>query len=137
MHTILDQLRDDHRRLLALGEELERAYDGNRPDVTRFQRLCEQIIALLTAHGRLEVETLFPALKASLPKSDRWQIVMLEIQDEAILVETRHLLEWCANPAVVPAGRFQEGGARLVRWVREHVAIEEERLFPRLDKRAS
>jgi hypothetical protein len=36
----------------------------------------------------------------------------------------------------MPVARCRESGARLVRWMREHVLIEEERLFPRLDGRA-
>jgi hemerythrin superfamily protein len=136
MKEFLDHLKDDHRRLLALSEELEQALAGTLTDAARLQQLCGQIIMLLTSHGRREVETLFPALKASLPTTDRWQIAMLEIQDEAILVEAQHLLDGCADPAAMPVARFRESGARLVRWMREHVLIEEERLFPRLDGRA-
>jgi len=82
--------------------------------------------------AKREAVRFFPALLAKLPKSDHWQIRMMEIQDEALGVETRHLPDGCTvTPAPSPA-RFRESGVRLIRWLREHVQIEEERLFPHL-----
>jgi hypothetical protein len=58
---------------------------------------------------------------------------MLEIQDEAILSEASHLREWLVeHPAPVSFERLQKDGVRLIRWAREHIGFEEERLFPRL-----
>jgi len=131
-------LKGEHQTLLALARDLETVLPAPRAKSVavstqpKLRQFLDRIIALLTAHGRMETEALFPALLARLPHSDHWQVRMLEIQDEAILVEAGHLRDWCAEAQAPPAARFREHGVRLERWLREHVAIEEERLFPRL-----
>jgi hemerythrin-like domain-containing protein len=136
MKELVDLLVEEHRRLLALSGELEvilPSKSARPPDRPRLRRLLEQFIELLTAHGQLEVTELFPALEKRLPQADHWQIKMLEIQDEAILSEARHLHEWLLeHPAAASLGTRQEDSARLIRWTREHVGFEEERLFPPL-----
>lgn len=138
MKKLVDLLVEEHRRLLALSGELEVVLppqSARSPDRTRLRRLLEQFIELLTTHGQLEVTELFPALEKRLPKADHWQIKMLEIQDEAILSEARHLQEWLLeHPADDSLGKRREDSARLIRWAREHVSFEEERLFPQLLK---
>jgi len=133
---LIKTLMDEHRRLLALVGELEAILpdkSARPPDLTRFRPLLERLIELLTAHGQLEMTELFPILQKRLPENDQWQIKMLEIQDEAIFTEARHLLEWMLDhPSPASSARLREDGARLIRWAREHVGFEEERLFPRL-----
>jgi hemerythrin-like domain-containing protein len=137
MEEFLILLKNEHRQLLALAGEMEDLLPSASMDTVaaptqmRVRQLLEQIIALLAVHGEKEGEALFPMLRARLPETDHWQIRMTEIQDEAIVVEARHLIDWCAGSAP-PAARFREHGVRLARWLREHVLIEEERLFPRL-----
>jgi len=138
MQKLLIGLQEEHRQLLALARELEpllppaSAGTITVPARTKVRRLLEQLIALLTAHGERERDELFPSLRARLPESDHWQIRMTEIQDEAIVVEARHLIDWCEESATPSVARFREHGLRLARWLHEHVLIEEERLFPRL-----
>jgi len=136
MKKLVKLLVEEHRRLLVLTGELEAILprkSARPPDRTRLKQLLEQFIELLTAHGRLEVTELFPALEKRLPQADHWQIKMLEIQDEAILSEARHLHEWLLeHPSTAPFEQRREDGARLIRWSKEHVGFEEERLFPRL-----
>jgi len=130
-------LKEEHQTLLALARELEAVLPSPRAKSVavstqpKLKQFLGRIIALLTSHGKMETQVLFPALLSRLPQSDHWQVRMLEIQDEAILVEAGHLRDWCADSSP-PAARFREHGVRLVRWLREHVAIEEERLFPKL-----
>jgi len=133
---LLNLLKEEHRRLLTQTEELSAILSASsiRPvDHARCGQLLQQFLELKTAHGQKEVAELFPALEQALPQTDYWQIKMLEIQEEAILSEARHLYEWMANhPASASFERLREDGARLIRWMREHVDFEEERLFPRL-----
>jgi iron-sulfur cluster repair protein YtfE (RIC family) len=136
MRDLLLQLTREHEQALAIANELEGflPLPSSKDAVPSAQLplLLERLIALLSEHGKKETEALFPTLLARLPKADHWQVRMLEIQDEAIGVEARHLLDWCALPSPPSSARVQEHGLRLVRWLREHVAVEEERLFPRL-----
>jgi len=136
MKKLVDLLVEEHRRLLALTGELETILplkSARPPDRTQLRRVLEQFIELMTTHGQLEVTELFPALGKRVPQADHWQIKMLEIQDEAILSEARHLYEWIVeHPATDSLGKRREDSTRLIRWAREHVGFEEERLFPRL-----
>ncbi len=136
MKKLVNLLVEEHRRLLALTGEMEailRPKSARPPDRTRLKQVLEQFVELLTTHGQLEVTELFPALEKRLPKADHWQIKMLEIQDEAILSEARHLSEWLLeHPATASFGTRLEDSARLIRWSKEHVSFEEDRLFPRL-----
>jgi len=133
---LLDLLVEEHRQLLALTGQLSAILSSEsiRPDDrARFRRQLEQFLELKTAHGQKEVAELFPALEQVLPQADHWQIKMLEIQEESILSEARHLYQWMVdNPASASFERLREDGARMIRWMREHVKFEEERLFSRL-----
>jgi hemerythrin-like domain-containing protein len=133
---LLDLLVDEHGQLLALTGKLSAilSSDTVRPDDrARLRRLLEQFLELKIAHGQKEVAELFPALEQVLPQADQWQIKMLEIQEESILSEARHLYQWMVdNPASGSFEQLREDGARLIRWMREHVKFEEERLFSRL-----
>ena len=133
---LLDLLKEEHRRLLALADELSAilsSASASSDDRARLRQLLEQFLELKTAHGHKEVAEFFPALERVLPQADQWQIKMLEIQEEAILSEARHLYEWLLeHPATASLGQRREDSARLIRWSKEHVGFEEERLFPRL-----
>jgi hemerythrin-like domain-containing protein len=133
---LLDLLVQEHRRLLELTDQLSALLSSKsiRPDdYAQLRHLLEQFLELKTAHGQKEVAELFPALENALPQADRWQIKMLEIQEESILSEARHLYAWVTeHPAAAPFERLREDGARMIRWMREHVQFEEDRLFPLL-----
>ena len=133
---LLDLLVEEHRQLLALTEQLSAILlsESVRPDDrTRLRQLLAQFLELKTTHGQKEVAELFPALEQTLPQADYWQIKMLEIQEESILSEARHLYQWMAdNPSSASFERLREDGARMIRWMQEHVKFEEERLFSRL-----
>ncbi len=136
MKTLVELLVEEHRQLLALIETLEAILSPgsvHSAGHTKLRQLLEQVIELMATHGEKETAELFPALQRSLPTADHWQIKMLEIQDEAILSEARHLHEWLVeHPSPASFGRLQKDGARLIRWAQEHIVFEEERLFPRL-----
>jgi hypothetical protein len=136
MRDLLLQLKREHEQALAIAKELEGFLplpsSKDAAPSAQLPPLLERLIVHLSEHGKKETEALFPTLLARLPKTDHWQVRMLEIQDEAIGVEARHLLDWCALPSPPPSARVREHGLRLVRWLREHAAVEEERLFPRL-----
>ena len=136
MIELVNLLKEDHRRLLTLAGQLEAilsAKSVSPSDRLQLRHLLEQFIELMTTHGQTETQQLYPALQTCLLEVDHWQIKMLEPGDEAILSEACHLLEWLVdNPEVTSFGQRQIDGARLIRWAREHIGFEEQRLFPRL-----
>ena len=137
--SYIQTLKDDHRQLLALAGEAQALLAGESPrampppDHERLQMCLRQLIDLLQSHGRLEDAELFPALRRRLPEADHWQIKMVEIQDEAVLMLANDLQGWATGVSSFSPEWVQENAARLLRWLHEHVAIEEERLFPRLE----
>jgi hypothetical protein len=137
---LLGKLQDDHRQLLALVDRLEHllARLTNPPtpaDLTALQEALEQFIAKLSSHGAWESREFFPALRGRLNEGEQWLIGMTEIQDEAMLSEAEGLHRLVSDAtSIQPIGKLKEDGGRLVRWVREHVMIEEERLFTKLDR---
>jgi hemerythrin superfamily protein len=138
MQEYLDHLKKDHQRLLQLSAALDAAISADLEPAGAFvangevRELLAQLIALLNAHEKLEEAEVFPALRARLPETERWQIKMVEIQDEAILTLAKDLHGWSTGEARFPREWVQENVARLHRWLQEHAVIEEERLFPRL-----
>jgi len=136
MRKLVNLLKEEHRRLLALVDPLEAVLSptsGHPFDPTKFRQVLEQVIELMATHSETERVKLLPALQRCLPEVDYWQIKMLEIQDEAIYNGALHLHEWLMeHPSPTSLGRLQKDGARLSRWTREHIEFEEARLFPRL-----
>jgi len=136
---LIKTLIEEHRRLNAMMEEMEPMLTGLKEPVSpvfqeKFRGLINSLTELLVVHGDLEARELVPVLKKRIPESEQWQIRMVEVQDEMILSEARHLQEiFVGTSTSVSAGRIKEGGAHLVRWIREHIMIEENNLFTKID----
>jgi len=142
MREILERLTAEHRQLLtqaeAIGSALSahHAFENTPAARRRVHHLLQPFIERLKGHAESELKELFPVLRDRLPHADEWQVRMLEIQDEALLALAHDLLDWSANHSTLPVTQVQEKAARLIRWMEEHVTIEEERLFPRLSSGA-
>ncbi|MEW6324553.1 MAG: hemerythrin domain-containing protein [Nitrospirota bacterium] len=140
--SYIQSLKEDHRQLLALAGEAEALLVLESPSMMpppereRLRACLQRLIELLAAHGRIEEQQLFPALRLRLAEADHWQVKMIEVQDEAILTLARDLAAWSAGAASCPPEWVRESGSRLLRWLHEHVVIEEERLFPKLGDQA-
>jgi hemerythrin-like domain-containing protein len=138
MANLIEKLVDEHRRLNALIGEMERMITGLKDPVSqvlqeKFRGLIDPLIELLEVHGELETRELFPILQKRIPEANQWQIRMVEVQDEMILAEARHFQELFAGaPSSVSAERIHESGAHLVRWIHEHIIMEEQNLFTML-----
>lgn len=139
---LIKTLIADHQRLLVLARELERILSEltdslNPAALDGIQRQLQQLIELLSSHDERERTELFPLLRDRLPKADYWQIGMTESQDEMLLNEIRHLHELVSNPPLsVSADQLRKNVTPFIRWLREHVRIEEEDLFPKLQGRS-
>lgn len=136
---LIERLVEEHRRLIALIGEMEKMITGLKEPVglviqEKFRGLIDPMVELLKAHGELEGRELFPNLQKRIPETNQWQIRMVEVQDEMILAEARHLQElFSGTPSSVSAERIRESGAHLIRWIREHIMMEEQNLFPMLE----
>jgi hemerythrin-like domain-containing protein len=135
MANLIEKLIDEHRRLNALIGEMEGMITGLKDPVSqavqeKFRGLIDPLIELLEIHGELETRELFPILQKRIQEANQWQIRMVEVQDEMILAEARHFQELFAGaPLSVSAERIHESGAHIVRWIREHIVMEEQNLF--------
>lgn len=135
MSNLIEKLVDEHRRLNAMTGEIAKMITGLKDPVSqvfqeKFRGFIDPLIELLEVHGELETRELFPILQKRVPEADQWQVRMLEVQDEMILAEARHFQELFAGaPSSVSAERIHESGAHLVRWIREHIMMEEQNLF--------
>jgi hemerythrin-like domain-containing protein len=135
MANLIERLIDDHRRLNAMIGEMEKMITGLKNPVSpifqeKFRGLINPLTELLKVHDELETRELFPLLQKRVPEADQWQVRMVEVQDEMILAEARHFQELFAGaPSSVSAERIKESGAHLVRWIGEHIIMEEQNLF--------
>lgn len=135
---LIDELKVDHRRLLIQVEELEKILTGLTDPLSTAARNgirqpLQRCIELLKSHDEREKAELFPLLRSHLPENDEWQVGMMEIEDEMILREVRSLHDLASDASSsLPIEELKKSGTRLIRWVRTHVKVEEERLFPRL-----
>jgi hemerythrin-like domain-containing protein len=133
---ILNSIKEGHRKLLAQAGELEGILTGlggsfGPTAQEEFRQLLRRFIELLASHSKLETTEFFPMLQGHLSEANRWQVRMVEIQDEVILRQACQLYELSSGvSSSVPVERLKEDGTYLVRWVREHVMVEEEHLFP-------
>jgi hemerythrin superfamily protein len=124
---MIDILVEDHREVEELFRELERP----GADAERLERLLTVAIAELVRHSVAEEIYLYPATREVLPDGD--EIADREIADHGEAEETMKRLERL-EPGV-PEFRIEVES--LISTVREHIADEEENLFPRLREACS
>ncbi|SEG07244.1 Hemerythrin HHE cation binding domain-containing protein [Thermomonospora echinospora] len=120
---VIAVLTHDHREL----EELFDRFTALPVTDTRTRReVTDQVIIELVRHAVAEEQYLYPAVRRHLPDGDR--IADKEIADHAAAERTMKELER------IDTGdhRFDDVFGRLEREVREHIAEEEDLLFPRL-----
>jgi hemerythrin-like domain-containing protein len=140
MTNLIEQLLKEHRQLIALTGEMETMIRDLNDPVSpvvegKFRGLIDPLIELLIAHDELERRELFPILQERIPEANQWQVRMVEVQDEMILAEARHFQEhFSGSPSPASAERIKKKGAQLFRWIREHVAVEEQNLFPLVEE---
>lgn len=138
MTELIERLVEEHSRLNAMTVEMETLMKDLKDPVSadveeKFRGIINPLVELLRAHDELERRELFPHLQTQIPEANQWQIRMVEVQDELILAEARHFQDqFSVSPTPASAGRIRQMGAHLVRWIREHIEVEENNLFPML-----
>ena len=136
---LIDQLKEDHQQFLSQVSELEAILDGLKDSLSpiaqaNLQKILQHLIEGLQSHGEVEKNELFTHVRDHMPEDEKWRVAMIETHDEMILdvAQNLHLLisDACAS---IPVERLKESGIHLIRWIKEHVVIEEEHFFPRFE----
>ncbi|MBI4577267.1 MAG: hemerythrin domain-containing protein [Planctomycetes bacterium] len=123
------QLSSEHRVVLANLERLEAALE--RPDLEGVSRALAFFQEGLVAHRRKEEEVLFPALARHLGSEGGPVGCMLhEHRMEAALLESLRSAVVACRPGGGDSRRWIEAGMALVGHLRDHIAKEDQVLFP-------
>ncbi|MFJ6793217.1 hemerythrin domain-containing protein [Streptomyces sp. NPDC091268] len=119
---VIAELTTDHREVEEIFGKIEALPSGN----ARRKELAEQAIMELIRHSVAEESYLYPAVREHLADGD--SLADKELEDHAAAERIMKDLEGCeADDA-----RFDALMTQLMAEIREHVADEENNLFPRL-----
>lgn len=123
----LSLLREDHREVEQLFRKVETA--GRNGD--GLEEVGRQIIEELSRHASVEEQVFYPAVERALPNAERDILKSLEAHHAAksILAEVDRL--------TAGHDRYQAKLLVLIDSVRQHVAEEEEALFPQVSRALS
>ncbi|MGW7435291.1 hemerythrin domain-containing protein [Streptomyces sp. NPDC054849] len=119
---VIAELTTDHREVEEIFGKIEALPSGD----ARRKHHADQVIMELVRHSVAEESYLYPAVRKQLPNGDA--LADRELEDHATAERTMKDLEGC--DADDP--RFDTLMMRLMAEIREHVADEEENLFPQL-----
>jgi hemerythrin superfamily protein len=120
---VIAVLTHDHREVEQMFDRFARI---PATDTRARRELADQVVIELVRHAVAEEQYLYPAVRRYLPDGDG--IADKEIADHAAAERTMKEVERIDTGDA----RFDDVFGRLMREVREHVADEEGRLFPRL-----
>ncbi|WHZ13676.1 MAG: hypothetical protein OJF52_000510 [Nitrospira sp.] len=120
--TVLDRLREDHRKVTQLFEEFEAATESDDK-----QRIVDTALQALQEHSYVEETILYPAFEAALDEA----VLLCEAFEEHHVV---HLL--IAELKKMTAGdeRFDAKFSVLAENVRHHIKEEEGEMFPQVEE---
>jgi hemerythrin superfamily protein len=118
----LDLLRRDHKQVLTLLKQFEKAEAEDEQ-----RDLCEQIVSELTAHTEIEERVFYPYLLDATAREDLFQEAAIEHQT------AKNLLEQLPQEQV-GTPRFKAMVRVLGEYVRHHVQEEENEIFPQVEK---
>ena len=123
----LSLLREDHREV----EQLFKKVEAAAPDGIGLEETGRQIIEELSRHASVEEQVFYPAVERALPESERAILKSLEAHHAAksILAEVDRL--------TAGHDRYQAKLLVLIDSVRQHVAEEEDELFPQVSRALS
>lgn len=119
--SVTDLLRKDHKKVIGLFEEFEKAKDA-----TTKQRIVETVLTELEVHSKLEEALIYPAIRAEIDDDD--------LMDEAL--EEHHVV----HGLLVELKKMKPSDERydakftvLAENVRHHIEEEESEMFPKAE----
>ncbi|MDQ0579160.1 hemerythrin domain-containing protein [Streptomyces rishiriensis] len=120
--NVIDELMTDHREVEELFGRIEALPSGAKD-----RKLCaDQVTMELVRHSVAEEAYLYPAVREHVPGGDA--LADKELEDHAQAEQIMKDLEGCQ----ADDPEFDRLVGMLMREIREHVADEEQNLFPRL-----
>ena len=125
-HDVIELLSQDHQHIRRLLEQLDRETDPAQLCV-----LYVRIVHEMTAHEAAEQQVVFPAFRTVAPAEEQEARHWIDEHGEInqLMAEMRMLSP--DDPG------FEKRAAALCIELQAHFAVEEERLFPRLNRCAS
>ncbi len=124
-------LRQDHKSVLGMLEVLEDAPSGTGAQQSGLETMVTNLVIAESQHEAIEEQYFWPAVRAALDDGDA-------LADEAIEQEQhgKQLLQRLANGKPGEA-EYHEVLAEFVKVGREHIAYEQDVVFPRFEAEAS
>src|ERR1700722_7744097 len=124
-------LRQDHKSVLGMLEVLDEAPSGSGAQASGLQTLGTNLVIAESQHEAIEEQHFWPAVRAALEDGDA-------LADEAIAQEQdgKLLLQRLANGKPGEA-EYHEALQEFVKVGREHIAYEQDVVFPRFEAAAS
>ncbi|MFI7500999.1 hemerythrin domain-containing protein [Streptomyces sp. NPDC049687] len=120
--NVIDELVTDHREVEELFGKMEALPSGHKNRKT----YADQVTMELVRHSVAEEAYLYPAVREHIPGGDA--LADKELRDHAEAEQIMKDLEGCS----ADDADFDRLVGKLMREIREHVADEEQNLFPRL-----
>ena len=122
--NVIDMLKEDHKQVDAMFEQVERTPGGERG------RVVEEIAHSLETHARIEEQVLYPFIRSEVPGG-------AEMMDEAEQEHQEAKDAIAALKGMSPDDPgFDDAFAALRDGVRHHVQEEEGEVFPKLAQAA-
>lgn len=124
-------LRQDHKSVLGMLEMLHEAPSGSGADVSGLETMVTNLVIAESQHEAIEEQHFWPAVRAALEDGDA-------LADEAIAQEQdgKLLLQQLADRKPGEA-KYHEALQEFVKVGREHIAYEQDVVFPRFEAAAS
>jgi len=119
--SVIDMLREDHKKVKGLFEEFEQAEDA-----TTKKRIVETALTELEVHSKLEEELIYPAIRAEIDND--------ELMDEAL--EEHHVVHGLLGELkkMKPGNeRYDAKFTVLAENVRHHIKEEESEMFSKAE----
>ena len=119
--SVIDMLREDHKKVKGLFEEFEQAEDA-----TTKKRIVETALTELEVHSKLEEELIYPAIRAEIDND--------ELMDEAL--EEHHVVHGLLGELkkMKPGNeRYDAKFTVLAENVRHHIKEEESEVFSKAE----
>ncbi|MFF5184489.1 hemerythrin domain-containing protein [Streptomyces sp. NPDC000345] len=120
--NVIDELVTDHREVEELFGKIEALPSGHKDR----KMYADQVTMELVRHSVAEEAYLYPAVREHIDGGDA--LADKELEDHAEAEQIMKDLEGCA----ADDARFDQLMVKLMREIRQHVADEEQNLFPRL-----
>ena len=126
-HNCLEELSEDHKKILASLDELEKAVDASSLDLGKVRAFLDFTKNFAEPHHHKEEEVLFPKLEEKGMPRDGGPIGMMLIEHEE---KRAHIREITGGVESGDAEKIKTHARAVVSLMREHIYKEDNILYP-------